>query len=171
MITAAPANRRQVGGLRIDYDRHAVRAGDIDDPPCEDRNQHALRVIREDDRGYVVDGLGEPTADRLDFVGSEVEPPLDVEPHDLVAARHVTNFGRCRMALHSDEATDDSFVIDRGRRSVPLDVVPDRPCENRSAAEGHDVAGDVRCAAEHRVFGLMVENRDRRFGRDPRYFP
>jgi hypothetical protein len=93
---------------------------------------------------------------------------LDVEPHDLVAAGNVTNLGRGRMAVRSNKPAEDSIAFGQrtGDKVAPL-VISNRSNKDRLAAQGDDVPRNIRGAAQHGLFRLVLKDRNRRFRRDP----
>ena len=92
---------------------------------------------------------------------------LDVEPHDLMAAGNVANLCRGRMAVRSNKPTDNSVALRQrtGDKVAPL-VISNGADKDRLAPKGDHVPRNIRGAAQHGLFRLMLEDRDRRFRRD-----
>ena len=102
---------RDVAGLGVDDYGNVARPRDFDDPPDEDRNEHAFGVVGQDDRRNLVDRLVQPAANRVDVVLTEMKAALDVEPHDLVAAGNVANLCRGRMAVRPNKPAHNSLAL------------------------------------------------------------
>ena len=159
---------RDIAGLGVDDHGNIVRPRDFDDPPDEDRNEHAFGVVGQHNRGNLVDRLVQPAANRVDVVLAEMKAALDVEPHDLVAAGNVTNLCRGRMAVRPDKPAHNSVGLRQrtGDQVAPL-VIANGADKDRLAAEGDHVARNIGGAAQHGLFRLVLKDRDGRFRRDP----
>lgn len=123
-MTVAPETG-DVARFCVDDDWDATFARGFDHALDESRYQDVLGVVREHDRRNLVCRIAQPLADHIDLVRPDLQASLNVETHDLVAARNITDLRRGGMVVHSDEAAHHTIFVNQGTGDqVALRVVP-----------------------------------------------